>query len=382
MNPGKSASPAKNLFFRNVIVKGLVLFIICNLIYAVVNPIDHIGELSLYNSVFPGRKRLPFGERPDLAYNFTLNNLPTMISSHEIDKKEKSPNEFRTLIVGDSSVWGYLLPPEETLSSQINNANVRLDDGRVLYAYNLGYPTLSTTKDLFILDKILDYDPDLVIWMVTLESLVWRNQLNSPLLLNNREDVKSLIQEYNLPLKFEDNSTILETFLSKTIIGERRALADWFRLQIYGVLWTSTGIDQAYPENHELPQWDLSNEIDYYELSSFVFQKNDLAFPIIQEAVKRLGSANFILVNEPIFISGGQNSDIRYNNFYPKWVYDDYRKILREFCLESNWIYLDAWNLVPIEEFSNSAIHITKDGTQLLAQILIRTILENSTPKP
>ena len=382
MNLSKSASPSKNLFFRNVIIKGLVLFFICNLIYAVVSPIDHIGELSLYNSVFPGRKRLPFGERPDLAYNFTLNNLPSMISSHEIDNKKKSPNEFRTLIVGDSSVWGYLLPPEETLSSQINNANVRLDDGRVLYAYNLGYPTLSTTKDLFILDKILDYDPDLVIWMVTLESLVWRNQLNSPLLLNNREDVKSLIQEYNLPLKFEDNSTVLETFLSKTIIGERRALADWFRLQIYGILWTSTGIDQAYPENHELPQWDLSNEIDYYELSSFDFQKNDLAFPIIQEAVKRLGSANFILVNEPIFISGGQNSDIRYNNFYPKWVYDDYRKILREFCLESNWIYLDAWNLVPIEEFSNSAIHITKDGTQLLTQILIRTILENSTPKP
>jgi hypothetical protein len=42
--------------------------------------------------------------------------------------------------------------------------------------------------------------------------------------------------------------------LDRTLIGQRRNLADLIRLQIYGVLWAATGIDQYYPETYDPPQ--------------------------------------------------------------------------------------------------------------------------------
>ena len=37
-----------------------------------------------------------------------------------------------------------------------------------------------------------------------------------------------------------------------------------------------------------------------------------------------------LLVNEPMLISNGANSEIRYNFFYPRWAYDEYRSMLAE----------------------------------------------------
>ena len=37
------------------------------------------------------------------------------------------------------------------------------------------------------------------------------------------------------------------TFWDRTLIGARRPLADLLRLQLYGVLWAATGIDQDIP---------------------------------------------------------------------------------------------------------------------------------------
>jgi len=42
--------------------------------------------------------------------------------------------------------------------------------GKQARVYNLGYPTMSLTKDLLILSRALHYQPDLIIWLVTLES--------------------------------------------------------------------------------------------------------------------------------------------------------------------------------------------------------------------
>ena len=53
-------------------------------------------------------------------------------------------------------------------------------------------------------------------------------------------------------------------------------------------------------------------------------------------------------VNEPILISNGLNSDIRYNFFYPRWAYDEYRLQLTEHAAGRNWRYLDLWDLVPL----------------------------------
>jgi hypothetical protein len=62
----------------NIIVKGLIFFIILNLVFAILQP--GIGGLSAYNIIFPGRERLPFGENSARAYNLSLFGCDVCVS--------------------------------------------------------------------------------------------------------------------------------------------------------------------------------------------------------------------------------------------------------------------------------------------------------------
>jgi lysophospholipase L1-like esterase len=88
-----------------------------------------------------------------------------------------------------------------------------------------------------------------------------------------------------------------------------------------------------------------------------------------------------ILVNEPILISNGLNSDIRYNFFYPRWAYDEYRILLNEYASERNLPYLDLWDLVPLNEFTNSGVHLTPAGEALLTDKIAEAIQSHCNNK-
>lgn len=352
-------------FTLKVIVKGLFFFTLCGLIFSLVQPVEKLGKISAYNYIFPGRKRLPYGERPDLAYNLSINTLTAMFASHEINAASKAENEFRVLVIGDSSVWGYLLHPEDTLSEQLNQMQMTMANGKIVHVYNLGYPTLSATKDLLLLDTAAAYQPDLIIWLVTLESLVWEKQFASPIVQANYNTVNSLFTAHEIPLPDINVSQYEKSWWDETIIGQRRNLADIFRLQLYGILWSATQIDQAYPEAYDPPQQDLAADDSYYKLSGTMLPV-DIAIPVLQAGIEEVGSDKVLIVNEPIFISSGLNSDIRYNFFYPRWAYDSYRDLMDN----SSWSFLDAWDIVPSSEFTNSAIHLSPKGTGILAEVI------------
>ena len=106
-------------FLRNVLLKGLGLFLVFNLLMTQVN-ISRLGTYSLYDHLFRGRERFPFGENPTESYNFSLYNLYAMFESLAIDAQEVPVNEFRVIVIGDSSTWGTLLRPEETLAGQLD----------------------------------------------------------------------------------------------------------------------------------------------------------------------------------------------------------------------------------------------------------------------
>ena len=112
-----------------------------------------------------------------------------MFASHIITGTEKTPDEYRVLLIGDSSVWGTLLTPEQTLAGQLNASPIAAC-GKTVHAYNLGYPTMSLTKDLMILDQAIKYQPDLIIWLTTLEAFPNDKQFTSPIVANNAERVR------------------------------------------------------------------------------------------------------------------------------------------------------------------------------------------------
>ncbi|MBE0699879.1 MAG: hypothetical protein IH586_23385, partial [Anaerolineaceae bacterium] len=335
----------------------------------------HFGRMSAYNGLFPGRPRFPFGETPREAYNFSLLDLDAMFAAHEISA-QRSPagsrpeTEFRVFLIGDSSVWGTLLRPEETLAGQLNAYHLAAADGRVIRFYNLGYPTISLTKDLDLLDRAMGYRPDLVIWLVTLEAFPRDKQLAVPLLQNNPESTAALLARYKLDLP---GSLVQPAFFDRTLIGRRKNLADLIRLQFYGVLWAATGIDQVYPLDFPRAQVDLEADPTFHEKEDL--QPADLAFEVLAAGQSAVANTPILLVNEPIMISSGANSDIRYNFYYPRLAYDQYRDYLSAQVKELGLDYIDAWDLVPQQDFTNSAIHLNRAGTARLVEVVKDFIL-------
>ena len=380
-------------FVVRVLVKALLLFAAANLVFALLVPAGAnaaLGRVSLYNSVFPGRARFPFGENPEEAYNLSLYNLDAMFASHQIERA-KAPDELRVVIIGDSSVWGTLLEPGQTLAGQINAQGLQCG-GRRVTAYNLGYPTISLVKDVMILRRVLNYAPDLIVWPTTLEAFPRQRQLDSPLAANN---VAEIAGWYAVEASAGGG---LARLADDSIAGQRRALADLVRLQAYGVMWAATGIDQAMPERYTPAAVDLEADEGYHGWLPFdgtqgtaenptppfdgaqgtasgslppAFMEG-LAFDVLAQGIEMAGSAGVpvLLVNEPMLISQGENSDVRYNFFYPRWAYDEYRRILQATAEQNGWRYLDAWDLIPGSEFTNSAVHLSPRGSRQFAQFI------------
>ena len=355
----------------NILLKGISLFIVINILFAVWQP--KMGQFSLYNSIFPGRERLPFGENSTQAYNLSLFDLDAMFASHVINGEQKQDNEFRVVLIGDSSVWGTLLKPEETLAGQLNLANISVC-GKNVRAYNLGYPTISLTKDVLLLAKAMEYQPDLIVWLTTLEAFPVEKQVASPIVANNWESLRSLQSRYGLEVDPNDPAFVQKNSWDKTIIGMQRALADVIRLQIYGVMWAATGVDQTYPTDYAPAQTDLEADENFHEAQPPTLDIKSLAINALETGIRIADETPVMIVNEPMLISSGENSDIRYNFFYPRWAYDQYRDMMAELSQKNQWNYVDLWDLVPTNEFTNSAIHLTPKGEGLLAEKLVPLI--------
>lgn len=364
---------------RNIAIKGLVLFLVFNLLFAVA-PTDGLGKLSLYNRLFQGRLRLPFGEDSAHSYNLSLFNLDAMFTSHVIAAAPKSADEFRVLTVGDSSIWGTLLHPEETLAGQLNAANLKVC-GRTARFYNLGYPTISLTKDLMIIDYARRYQPDLIVWGVTLEAFPHDKQLSTPLVANNAAHVDDLLGRYQTGLRADDPSLVRPGFWDRTIIGQRRPLADLLRLQLYGAMWSATGIDQTYPTDYPAAQTDLNADETFHTMQPPTLDDSQLGFDVFEAGLQAAGDVPILVLNEPMLVSNGKNSQVRYNFFYPRWAYDAYRQEMSRRATTGHWTYLDAWNLVPTDQFTNSAIHLTPAGESMLATQVAQIISQQSCSK-
>lgn len=369
-------------FWVRVLFKTGILFIGFNLLFAAFDPLPLLGKLSVYNTLVPGRHRLPYGENPTVAYNLSLYNLPAMLASHELTGASKTASEYRVIFLGDSSTWGYLLSPEETLTAFINQMQLQLPDGRQVRAYNLGYPVMSLTKDLLILVTAIEYQPDLIVWPITLESLPRSKQLFPPLLQNNPTVIRQLIATYNLKLDQNDPGFVEPNFYQKTLTGQRKPLADWLRLQIYGILWAATGIDQEITDQYVPRQEDLSADLSYHDLQPPTLPEVEMAYDVLEAGMSMSGDIPILLINEPMFISQGANSDIRYNFFYPRWAYAAYRSQLSILATERGWHYLDLWNIVAASEFTNSAVHMSPAGTRQLAERISHEIIKLQQPLP
>ena len=163
---------------------------------------------------------------------------------------------YRVFLVGDSSIWGFLQKPEQTLAGLLESSLAATD----IEVFNLGYPSISVLKDLQIIDFAMRYDPDLIIWFTTLEALPREKQLAIPINQNNPDKINHLIDQYSLGTI----SKLEKQWVNQTFWGQRRNIFDVIQLQLMGFLWDATGIDQEYPKNYRAAQRDFPDPIEEY----------------------------------------------------------------------------------------------------------------------
>src|SRR5262245_1051948 len=146
----------------HVFIKALFLYALANLAFAYFSP--PIGKLSIYNWLVPGRERVPY-EREVEYYNIShtipvYEDMDAMYQSTTLSQR-KQADEYRIFLLGDSSAWGFQLRPEETLVGQLNALQLKTCDGKRIVAYNAAFPLPYVMKDLVIMDKVRQYQPDM-----------------------------------------------------------------------------------------------------------------------------------------------------------------------------------------------------------------------------
>lgn len=344
-----------------VLIKALCFFVVINVLYALIDPQG--AQVSGYNVIFPGRTRLPFGVGGD-SYSAAIENVDRSFASHMISAP-KEPYEFRVVMLGDSSLWGEDLGAYEVLSEQWNRLNIPCGN-KVIKAYNLGYPHPSVLKDLVILDKAVEYDPDLIVWFVTLNTVI--SQRINPFLVANRERAAKILTSYDIGFQQAEGFEGESTFYEKTIIGQRSELARQIKLEMLGIVWVATREDTNRLAPNAPPDSSINNNARYRGMEPPQEIKDMLLFEALSAGQKIAGSVPVLIVNEPMFIAAEERSPVRYNAVYPRWVYDQYRGYIANQAQSAGWDYLDLWDAVPSEFFADARFHLKVEGEQLLIQ--------------
>lgn len=376
------------VFVRRVLIKTALLVVVVNMLYMLLNPLPYLSRLTLYNSLFAGRERLPFSELNPDAYSVPLHRLEGLMASHVISDTPKAPDEFRVVVLGDSGVWGWRLRPDETMTACLTDAYIQLSDGRVIHAYNLAYPYPAVLKDALILQQALAFEPDVVLWFITLKALYEEEQTWHPLVQNNRDLAQGFVEDYTVNLDLSSLfpeppnrlGELIDLIRDRSILGQRRELADLLRHQVYGPAWTLTHFDYEDPRFFR----PLSNDLlptnanrNYTYIPEGTDLATWLAWDVLRAGVEMAHAAGVgvLVVNEPIFRATGANSDRYYNELYDRWAYDAYREVLPDQAARYGWNYVDVWDALPNELFSEYSLHYQAAAGCDLMQRLVPDIV-------
>lgn len=360
-----------------LLAKAVLLFCLLNAAFAALHP--PVGRLSIYNWLVRGRERMPAdaGNSAE-TYNISPGDLDALFASHVISGVPKAADEFRVVLLGDSQTWGWAAPASESMAAQFNRMALT-PCGRHIRVYNLAYPGTSVLKDLLIARKGLSYHPDLVLWMVTLQSFT----VGSPTATWNQilADLDPMNSEAVLATQGLERYAYLvrgrTAFMDRTVIGQRARLARLVLLQLYGAVWAATGVDSA--PRHAPAAADVSSDNRYEGISPPNLPLGQMSFGVLNVVRRMLGTTPLLVVNQPIYMATGKNSNVRYSREYPRWAYDAYRLVMSRLVIQQGIAYIDLHDAVPPADFTGS-LHLTDKGEEKLADALAPRLEKAACP--
>ncbi len=348
-----------------VLVKGLLIFTVLE--YVLVWALPGLRPFNVYAALNMKRERFPLSTISPADDAQDVGNLDAMFAAHVVSNP-KAPDEFRVLVLGDSAVWGLQLRPAQTLPGQLDSLGLSCGNKRVR-VYNLSFPRSSATKDLMILDKAMQYQPDMILWLITWYTLMPKTRVDHWLVTQNPAEFYKLGYRFDFLPKGATPPTWLETFTARN-----RELFRETRFQLYSLVQLATGLDQIPGPPETLPS-TLSADMTFEGLKPPTLHKSQVSLDQVADFYTLAGSTPVVLINQPILIMQGlPNSDIRYDSYYPRWVYDQYRQYVAADAAQHGWNYLDFWDKFPSSYYTDTPLHLNPEGQHLLAEAIAPSI--------
>ena len=221
-----------------------------------------------------------------------------------------------------------------------------------------------------ILDRAMRLEPDAIVWMITWYTLMPKTRVDHWIVEQNPEDFSRL----GAALRFPTAGLRGARSLGK-LFTRNRALFRTIRFQLYSLVQLATDRDQI-PGPPQIPATELSADENFEGMRPPVLRENQVSIDQVHDFLELADNVPVLLVNEPIQImSGIPNSDIRYNSYYPRWAYDQYRHFMNEAAATNHWRYLDLWDMFPQEAFADTPLHLIPAAHRTLAEFLAPEIL-------
>jgi len=351
-----------------VLVKGLAVFLIFEFALYALHP--NLQWLNVYNSSALIRRRFPISTVAPEDDALDVPNFDAMFASHIVSEPKK-PDEFRVFLLGDSAVWGVGLTPAQTLSGQVDALGLTCGNKNVR-AYNLSFPVSSATKDMMILDEAMKYQPDEIIWLITWYTLMPSRRYNQHLSVYNPAEYYKLAHQFGfLPINYQSPNLIQQ------IAEQNQTVFHVLRYQFYSPINLATGLDQIPGPPEVLPSQLSSNATFFGNMKPPKLSADKVSIDQVQDFYKIAGNIPTILVNEPIqVLTNVPNSNIYYDVYYPRWIYDQYRQYVSETVAQNHWNYLDLWNIFPPNYFTDTPLHLTRQAETELAKTIAPHIIQ------
>ena len=383
---GESAARDSRLatrdYFLRVVVKALLLFLLFDVLQAAVGLDRRLESLSIYRRLVPPLARLSAMRDYPAGVMWPLGPL---LDAHRIGLP-KGTDEYRVAVLGDSGTFDPYHRSADAVPGQMSRLGVRVGERR-LVAYNLAYQKANAVAGLLILRHAVEKKADAAVWFVSLFDLgsdapsrVWGGEMHI-IVRTNADELPDLVRRYGISTWETRRLVREEPLWKRSIIFRGARYRDDALLLARSVLdLTSAGdpTESVRPERPWVGSFPLPAVPDLEQNGA-----DDPPMPngrwrtlVAGEALARARGAVLLVVNDPIFVASGPNSDREYNSYYGKAIYDRYRRVLETFCRENAIPYLDLWNLVPPSEFADTPGHYTLAGNARIARAVTGKLME------
>ncbi len=348
-----------------VLSKGVLLFMVLE--FSLVWLLPAVGPINVYAALGLKRQRFPLSTASPLDDAQDLGNLDAMFAAHVVSNP-KAPDEFRVMVLGDSAVWGLQLSPDQTLPAQLDSLGLTCGNRKVR-VYNLSFPRSSATKDLMILDKAMQFQPDMILWLITWYTLMPKTRVDHWLVTQNPAEFYQLARRFDfLPRDYAPPTQL------SAVTARNRLLFHEARFDLYSLIELATGMEQIPGPPEVLPA-TLSRDTTFEGLRPPTLRPSQVSLDQLQDFYTLAGNVPVVLINEPMLVlQGVANSDVRYNSYYPRWVYDQYRQYVSADAAQHGWNYLDLWHEFSPQYFTDTPLHLSPQGQHMLAETLAPSI--------